>query len=135
MDESFSYLNDMPRMGRSPKGKKVRRSREAHAVRYMFALAKRTDGFIHAPAISKKTMTDEVIMIYVRAHLVPNLRAGDVVIWDRLGKAGRCLNPKNQHFNPEAKAFIEEKGAKVMFLPPKGKLWVRISVGHLPPSH
>ena len=89
MDESFSYLNDMPHMGRAPKGQTVRRPREAHAVRYMFALAIRKEGLVHAPAISKKTMTDEVFMSYVRAHLVPNLRAGDVVIWDRLGKAGK----------------------------------------------
>jgi transposase len=63
-------------------------------------------------------------MSYVRAHLVPNLRPGDFVIWDRLGKAGKCLNPKKQHYNPEAKELVEEKGARIMFLPPKGKLWV-----------
>ena len=122
MDESFSYLNDMPHRGRAPKGQKVRRPRETHAVRYMFALAIRKEGLVHAPAISKKTMTDEVFMSYVRAHLVPNLRAGDVVIWDRLGKAGKCLNPKKQHYNPEAKELVKEKGARIMFLPPKGKL-------------
>lgn len=59
---------------------------------------------------------------YVWEHLVPNLNPGDVVIWDRLGKAGRCLNPDKQHFNPAARKLIEDKGCRLIFLPPKGKL-------------
>lgn len=79
-------------------------------------------------------------MSYVRAQLAPNLREGDVVIWDRLGKAGKTKNPTKQRelfftgrfvpwlnvwadYNPEARALIEAKGTPLVFLPPKGKLF------------
>jgi transposase len=51
------------------------------------------------------------------------LRPNEVVIWDRLGKAGRCKNPSKQHYNPGVKRLIEEKHCQIMFLPPKGKLF------------
>jgi transposase len=135
-DESFSYLNEAPARGRAQRGKTARRQREAHAKRYMFALAIRQSGLVHPPAIACKTMTDDVFMSYVRAQLVPHLREGDVVIWDRLGKSGRTKNPTKQReysvksgycaqcaadYNPEARELIEAKGARLVFLPPKGK--------------
>ncbi|KAJ3379639.1 hypothetical protein HDU92_006544 [Lobulomyces angularis] len=49
----------------------------------------------------------------LRNTLSPKLNVGDVVIWDR--KAGRCKNPKKQHYNPEAMMLIESMGAKVLF--------------------
>jgi hypothetical protein len=53
------------------------------------------------------------------------------VIWDRLGKAGRCLNPKKQHYNPEARRLIEEANCDLTFLPPKGKYFnpIELSFG------
>ena len=54
---------------------------------------------------------------------MPNLRPGEVVIWDRLGKAGRCLNPTKQHYNPDAIRLIQNAGCQVLFLPPKGKFF------------
>jgi hypothetical protein len=85
-DESFAYLNEARSRGRAKKGQRIRRPREPHAKRYMFALAIRRDGVAHPPAIASKTMKDDVFMSYVRAQLVPCLMEGDVVIWDRLGK-------------------------------------------------
>ena len=46
---------------------------------------------------------------------------GDVLLWDRLGKSGRCKNPKSQHYNPEVVQSIKDRGAEVWYLPPKGK--------------
>lgn len=120
-DESFCYTNEAPKMGRSLRGQLIQRHRESHGKRYMFAMAIRLDGVVHPPAISTKTMRDEVFMSYVRAQLIPSLREGDCVIWDRLGKAGRAKNPCKQHYNPEARALIESKGARLVFLPPRGK--------------
>ena len=87
----------------------------------LFYLAIRLNGIVHDPLISTENARDENFLDYVRNTLVPNLHEGEVVIWDRLGKAGRCKNPKKQHYNPEAKALIESKGAKIVFLPPQGK--------------
>jgi hypothetical protein len=95
-DESFAYTSEAPARGRAPRGQRIYRARETHGKRYMFALAIKKSGPIHPPAISTLTMKDDVFMSYVRAQLVPALEAGDVVVWDRLGKAGRCKNPTKQ---------------------------------------
>lgn len=60
-------------------------------------------------------------MKYVEESLIPCLRPGEVVIWDRLGRSGRCRFPVKQHYNPRARQLIEEKGCQLMILPPKGK--------------
>lgn len=96
MDESFAYTNEARTHGRSEKGKRISRPRERHGMRLTFMLAVRHDGLVHAPVISKENAKDPVFLEYVRDHLVPNLRAGDTVIWDRLGRSGRALNPTKQ---------------------------------------
>jgi hypothetical protein len=59
-------------------------------------LADRQDGLVHDPDISKENAKDQVFLAYVRDILVPNLRPGETVIWDRLGRSGRALNPTKQ---------------------------------------
>ncbi|KAJ3223941.1 hypothetical protein HK099_000481 [Clydaea vesicula] len=103
MDESFVYDNEAPRYGRSISGQRKSRPRKRHGKRWTFYLALRLNG------ISRKFLD------YVRNTLVPNLQEGELVIWDRLGKAGRCKNPKKQHYNPEAKALIEAKEQGLYF--------------------
>ena len=41
-------------------------------------------------------------------------------IWDRLGRAGRCLNPSKQHYNPEIHQQFRQAKIQVVMLPPKG---------------
>jgi len=50
----------------------------------------------------------DVFAAYVESELAPNLRAGDVVVMDNLAA----------HRNQRARQVIEERGARVMFLPP-----------------
>jgi len=121
MDESFAYTNEAPSYGRSKKGELVTRPRERHGKKLTFLLAVRTSGIVHEPWIIDKSANDAVCVEYVRDHLVPNLKPGETVIWDRLGRSGRALNPKKQHYNPEIRRMIEEKGCSLLFLPPKGK--------------
>ena len=96
MDESFAYTNEARTHGRSEKGKRISRPRERHGKRLTFMLAVRQDGLVHDPDISKENAKDPVFLSYVRDQLVPNLRAGETVIWDRLGRSGRALNPTKQ---------------------------------------
>jgi transposase len=49
------------------------------------------------------------------------MRQGEVLLWDQLGKSGRCLHPIRQHFNSEVIEKLKRKGVKVIHLPPKGK--------------
>ena len=46
--------------------------------------------------------------------------ASSILIWDRLGRSGRSLNPCKQHCNPEVIAALNEKQIKEVKLPPKG---------------
>ena len=48
-DESFAYTNEAPTHGRALRGKRINRGRENHGKRYMFAMAIKTSGPIHAP--------------------------------------------------------------------------------------
>lgn len=52
--------------------------------------------------------TGEVFLQYLREHLVPALRPGDVVVMDNLGA----------HHATAVRPLIESAGAKVLYLPP-----------------
>ena len=121
VDESFAYTNEAPKYGRSIKGSRISRPRERHGDRFTIYFAIRLDGIVHKPLITKENANDVQFIKYVTEVLAPHVRAGDSVIWDRLGQAGRCKNPQKQHYNPTARAEIEKKGGTVLFLPPKGK--------------
>lgn len=49
------------------------------------------------------------------------MKSGETVIWDRLGRSGRAVNPSSQHYSPVARDLFEERGVSIKFLPPKGK--------------
>jgi transposase len=123
VDESFIYDNEAPRRGRGLRGQPIPRVRSRHGKRWTVYLAIREDGLIHPPIIDSEPANDLNFYHYVWRTLVPNLRQNEAIIWDRLGKAGRCANPSKQHFNPGVKRLIEQKGCQVIFLPPKGKLF------------
>lgn len=42
------------------------------------------------------------------------------LVWDRLGRAGRCLQPNKQHYNKIVKRSLETRGVIEVKLPPKG---------------
>lgn len=141
MDESFLYLNEAPKYGRSPRGQRIYRLRKRHCRRETMFVAIRATGLCHPPYLTSETAKDAVVVDYVRKHLAPCLRSGDVVIWDRLGRSGRSKAPSAQHYNPEARDLILQRGANFLFLPPLGKLFnpaelaisfVKESVRHSP---
>jgi len=123
MDESFVYTNEAPRFGRGPQGTPIVRQRPRHGHRLTIFQSIRQSGAVHPPIALEETAKDGVFLGYVRVHLAPLLKEGDVVLWDRLGRSGRCKNPSKQHYNPLAIQLIKERGATVIFLPPKGKPW------------
>lgn len=123
MDESFIYDNEALRMGYSLRGKPISRNRNRHGRRWTLYLAIREEGFVHLPVLSTENADDVNFFHYVWEHLLPNLRPGETVIWDRLGKAGRCLNPIKQHYNPQIRRMIEDKGCSLQMLPKRGKFF------------
>ena len=121
VDESFVYDNEAPKRGRSLRGTVIPRVRSRHGKRWTMYLAIRQSSLVHVPILSTENATDLNFYHYIWETLVPNLQPGEVVIWDRLGKAGRCKNPTKQHYNPDVIRMIENAGCQVKFLPPKGK--------------
>ena len=91
--------------------------------RFAFAVAMTDAGLLHYPYLIKENFNDENFMEYFRDELAPRLKKEMVVFWDRLGKSGRKKNSIAQHFNPEAKKIIEERGRILVFLPPYGKFF------------
>ena len=57
----------------------------------------------------------------VAIDAVGAMKSGETVIWDRLGRSGRAVNPSSQHYSPVARDLFEERGVSIKFLPPKGK--------------
>ena len=39
-------------------------------------------------------------IIEVASSAIVEMKRGDVLIWDRLGRSGRCVNPIRQHYKP-----------------------------------
>lgn len=44
------------------------------------------------------------------------------LIWDRLGRAGRCRNPTKLHYNLDVERDLSEKEISIRMLPPKGHI-------------
>ena len=56
----------------------------------------------------------------VAVDAVGAMKSGEAVIWDRLGRSGRAVNPSSQHYTV-TKDLFEERGVSIKFLPPKNK--------------
>jgi transposase len=65
-----------------------------------------TEGVV-APMVIARSLSAEVFDSYVEQCLVPELKPGDILIWDNLGA----------HKSQEAIGLIEAAGASVVFLP------------------
>ena len=44
----------------------------------------------------------------VAIDAVGAMKSGETVIWDRLGRSGRAVNPSSQHYSPVARDLFEE---------------------------
>ncbi len=122
VDETWMGAGVRRRAGRFPSGTVPHAPRNRKYPRKTVVGAIRQGGWIRSSRIlNKGSITTGEFEDYVQRDLAPLLRRGDVVIWDRLGKSGRALNPTATHFSPVARAAIEARGARLVLLPPAGK--------------
>jgi len=121
IDETGIYGNEYPRRVRAREGERTHVPLPALSQRYTLYWTITKEGPLHEPVLRKENCNNETFLTYIRQHVVPNLVPGTTVIWDRLGRSGRCRNPRRIHYNPDAIAEIEGQGCSVVFLPPKGK--------------
>jgi hypothetical protein len=118
-DESPIYANEAKRTGRSRRGQPIFRPRPRYAKKYTLHMFAKRSGVVHWELAAANADTDEVER--VAAAAAPELKSGDVLIWDRLGRSGRSKHPTAQHYSPTAVGEFTERGVKVEYLPPKGK--------------
>lgn len=123
IDESGAKTNMTRLCGRAQRGKRVYASSpHGHWQTTTMISSIRLDGSAACMAIDGATDV-EVFQAYVRHVLCPSLRDGDIVVMDNL----------SPHKSVATISLIEEKGARVMFLPayspdlnPIEKMWSKI---------
>jgi transposase len=129
LDETWIGAGVRRRKGRYPSGTAAWTPRNRKYQRRTVIGTVNRDGWIGPSRIlDKGSMTTGEFEHYVEHDLAPRLHAGDVVIWDLLGKSGRSKNPIAHHFSPRAVAAIKARRARVLYLPPAGKLWNPIEI-------
>lgn len=123
VDESFFGAGMRRRRGRYPSGTSAWTPRNRFYHKMTTISATRQHQLAHPTKFFEKAyITTKDFETYVQTDLCPVLRKNDVVIWDRLGRSGRAVNPTALHYSPAARQAIEATGASVLFLPPNGKL-------------
>jgi transposase len=108
LDESGFRLGTPPNYGWAPIGEKsLGRATHGDWCNMTMLGAIALDGWRGFVTIDAPTDGD-VFFAFVQQQLVPNLRAGDIVVMDNL----------NVHKSPDAIEAIRAAGATVLFLPP-----------------
>jgi len=102
IDESYIHQNISKATGRSLRGSRIVQKRNRYAQKLTILSAVRQSGVIHPSVIFTKNMTHEQFEEYVKSHIVPKVKSGDVILWDRLGQAGRKKNPDKFHYSQGA---------------------------------
>lgn len=108
IDETWVKTNMAPLRGWCRRGKRLIGKAPHGRWRTMtFIAALRIDG-IDAPCVFDGPINGESFLAYVEQVLVPNLKAGDIVVIDNLGS----------HKGKAVRAAISSVGARLIFLPP-----------------
>ena len=132
-DECPIFVGGLPDKARSRRGTAVFGRANYTPTRYSLLAVISNDKWIKVELVKGNT-NDEVFRGFClndtpRPDFAPNLGGppvstlipeGSFVVWDRLGRSGRCLNPTKIHYNPEVLEDIRTHKSKVQLLPPKG---------------
>ena len=96
------------RHGRAPKGQRLRVGvPHGHWKTTTFVAGLRTDGIV-APFVLDGPINRIAFETYIAKVLIPELRAGDIVVMDNL----------SSHKGPAVRTMIEAAGASLRYLPP-----------------
>lgn len=108
LDETWVKTNMTRAYGRTPIGERlVDYVPHGHWKTTTFVAALRDDG-LTAPLVLDGTVNGEVFLVYVREHLAPTLKPGDIVVLDNL----------SSHKVEGVREAIEAVGARMAYLPP-----------------
>jgi transposase len=108
VDETWASTNMARRYGRAPRGQRLRMSvPHGHWKTTTFVGALRLTGMT-APMVLDGPINGLSFQAYVDQVLVPELKAGDMVVMDNLGS----------HKGASVGSSIEAAGARILYLPP-----------------
>ena len=108
IDETGANTKMVRTRGRAPKGQRlVGHEPWGHWKTTTFTAGLRCDGLV-APFVLDGPMNGRAFLVYVEKILVPQLRAGDIVVMDNLAA----------HKVDGVRAQIEGAGANLLYLPP-----------------
>jgi transposase len=108
IDETWASTNMARTHGRAPRGERLRAAiPHGHWKTTTFVAGLRNSGLV-APMVLDGPINGELFQVYVEQVLVPDLKAGDIVVMDNLGS----------HKGAAVRAAIEAAGASVLYLPP-----------------
>ena len=108
IDETWASTAMARKCGRTPAGKRLRMGvPHGHWKTTTFTAGLRCDGVV-APFVMDGPMNRRRFEFYVERVLVPDLRAGDIVVMDNL----------SSHKGPAVRRMIEAAGARLLYLPP-----------------
>jgi transposase len=108
IDETWATTNMMRSHGRSRCGERLRMGYpHGHRKTTTLVAGLRLEGMV-APMVLDGPINGNWFEAYVRQILIPDLKAGDIVIMDNL----------SSHKRPAVQAMIEADGARLSFLPP-----------------
>jgi transposase len=108
IDETSTKTNMTRACGRAPVGERlVDYVPHGHWQTSTFIGARRVDGMT-APVVFDGAVNGEIFLVYVRDHLAPALKPGDIVVMDNL----------SSHKVEGVRQAIEAVGARIEYLPP-----------------
>jgi transposase len=108
LDETWAKTNMTRPRGRSLRGTRlVAKVPHGHWKTTTFLAALRCNG-LTAPLVIDGAVNGDIFLAYVRQHLAPTLRRGDVVVMDNLAS----------HKKAGVREAIEAAGAQLLYLPP-----------------
>jgi transposase len=108
LDETWASTNMTRSHGRCERGKRLVASQpHGHWLTTTFLVGIRVNT-LAAPLVVDGPMNGDVFEGYIRQHLVPTLRPGDIVIMDNL----------SSHKRSGVRKAIESAGAELRYLPP-----------------
>lgn len=108
LDESGIQLEMLPIYLRSKRGSRAFLRQRYYKSKSYTLVAAVTGSKVIAPFMFEGAMTTKIFQIYVEKVLLKELKPEQVVIMDNL----------SSHKSTEIKRLIENKGAKLIFLPP-----------------
>ena len=108
IDETWATTNMTRSHGRSRRGERLRMGYpHGHRKTTTLVAGLRLEGMV-APMVLDGPINGDWFEAYIRQILIPDLKAGDIVIMDNL----------SSHKRPAVQAMIEAAGAELRFLPP-----------------